>query len=135
MRHEDRDLGFVVANGLRDLERRQDQAARRVENHVERHIVVRHLDGAQNILRVVDVDIAGQGKTEESHRLLPVDEQNDPRISLPLQLRDLPRAHGVEHLLTQDGLQRGKDEEKPEKIRDMHDLLLSHAHFAGVPLD
>ena len=48
MRHEGCDLGFMVANGLRDLERRQDQAARRVENYVERHVVVRHLDGAQN---------------------------------------------------------------------------------------
>ena len=125
----------MVANSLRDLKRRQHEAARRVQNHVERHVVVRHLDGAQNVLRVVDVDVAGQRKTKEPHRLLSVHQQNDPGIPASLQLRDLSRAHEVDHLLTQDGLQRGKDEEKPEKIRDMHDLLLSHAHFAGVPLD
>lgn len=125
----------MVANSLRDLKRSQHEAARRVQNHVERHVVVRHLDGAQNVLRVIDVDIAGQWKTEKPHRLLSVHQQNDPGIPASLQLRDLSRPHEVHHLLTQDGLQRGKYEEKPEKIRDMHVLLLLQQSFAGVPLD
>ena len=34
VRHEDGDLGFVVANGLRDLERRQNQPAGSVKDHM-----------------------------------------------------------------------------------------------------
>ena len=51
MRHKGRDLRFVVANSVRDLKRSQDEAARRVQNHVQRHVVVGHLDGAQNVLQ------------------------------------------------------------------------------------
>jgi hypothetical protein len=34
VRHEDGDRGFVVANGLRDLERRQNQPAGSVKDHM-----------------------------------------------------------------------------------------------------
>jgi hypothetical protein len=130
MRHEDGDLGFVVANGLRDLERRQNQPARGVKNHVERHLVVRHLDGAQDFLGVIDVDVARERESQEPHDLLPVHEEYHPGISLLLQLRDLARPHGLEHALTQDRLQGREHEEEPEDISDGHVMLLS-SHRLG----
>ena len=68
----------MVANGLRDLERRQNQPAGGVENHVERYLIVRHLDGAQDFLGVTDVDVARERESQEPHGLLPVHEEYHP---------------------------------------------------------
>ena len=74
-----------------------------MQNEVERHIVVRHLDGAQHLLGVVDVDVAHEREAEQPHGLLPVHQQDHPRVPLPLELRDLARAHRFEHPLPQHG--------------------------------
>jgi len=47
--HKDCDPGLVLANSLRDLQRRQYKTTRGVEDEVERYIGIRHLDGAQNL--------------------------------------------------------------------------------------
>jgi hypothetical protein len=60
-----------------------------------------------------------------------VHQQNDPLWLA--QLRDLSRAHEVDFADARRVAAR-KRQEKPEKIREMHDLPPIHAHFAGVPL-
>jgi hypothetical protein len=104
-----------------------------VKNHVERYLVVRHLDGAQDFLGVTDVDVARERESQEPHGLLPVHEEYHPGISLLLQLRDLARPHGLEHALTQDRLQGREHEKEPEDISDGHVMLLS-SHRLGPSL-
>ena len=72
-------------NCLRDLQRREYESAGGVKDDVERDVVVRHLDRAQHLLRVVDVDVARDGEAQKPHRLLPVHEQNDAGISSSFQ--------------------------------------------------
>ena len=43
---------------------REHKAARRVEDEVERHVDVRHLDGAQNVFGIVNVDVTRDWETE-----------------------------------------------------------------------
>jgi len=74
VRDEDGDLGLVIADRLRDLQCSQHQPARCVQDEVEWHVFVGHLDGAKNLFRVVDVDVARNRKAEEPHGLLPVHE-------------------------------------------------------------
>ena len=95
-----------------------------MEDDVERHIVVGHLDGAQHLFGVVDVDVARNRKAEEPHRLLAVHEQDHAGVPLALQLRDLARAHRIQHALAQHRLQRREHEEKPKDISDRHGNLL-----------
>ena len=82
--HEDRHLGLVGLDGPGDLQAGQHQAARRVQHQVDGHVVVGQVDGADDFFGVVDIDVAENGEAEEAHRLLPVDEQDDPAAAPPL---------------------------------------------------
>ncbi len=126
MRYKYRDLTLVLTDRFCDLQCRKDKTTRRVEHEVERHVVVRHLDGAQNLFGIVDVDIACDGKPEEPHRLLPMHQQDHSRFSLAFEFRDLAHPHGLEHLLLQHRLDRREYEEKPDKITERHEVLLWH---------
>src|ERR1700675_684275 len=106
MGYKDRDPGLVLTDSLRDLQRREYKATRRVEDEVERHIGIRHLDGAQNVFGIVNVDVTRYWKTEEPHGLLPVHQQDHPRFSLALKLRNLAHPHSLKHLLPQHRLDR-----------------------------
>ena len=76
-------------------------------NDVHRHVGVGHLDRAQDFFRIIDVDVAGDRKAQEAHRFLTMDEQDDTRSSgAPLQLRDPPHSHRVQHSLPEYRLQR-----------------------------
>src|SRR5882757_7751583 len=124
--HKDRDLALVLTDSLRDLQRGQDETARRVENEVEWHIGIRHLDRTQNVFGIIDVDVAGNRKTEKPHGLLPMHQQDYPRFPFALELRNLADAHGLEHLLPQHRLDRGEYEEEPDNITHRHGILLWH---------
>ena len=97
VRHEHRDLRLVLADRPGDLHGREHEPARRVQDDVERHVVVRHLDCAQNILGVVDVDVAHEREAQQPHGLLPVHQQDHARAPLGFELRDLARAHRIHH--------------------------------------
>src|SRR5882757_496270 len=122
--HKDRDLALVLTDSLRDLQCRKYQTARRVENEVEWYIGIRHLDRTQNVFGIVDVDVAGNRKTEKPHGLLPMHQQDHPRFPFALELRNLADPHGLEHLLPQHGLDRREYEEEPDNITDRHGILL-----------
>ena len=79
---------------------RVSQAAGRYAEHTP--VVPR--DGADDLLGVVDVDVAEEGEAEEAHRLLAVDQQDDPAAALPFDLVHQPDARTVEHFLPQPGL-------------------------------
>ena len=106
MRDEDRDLAFAFADGGRDLRRRQDQPSRSVEHEVQRHLGIRHHAGADDVLGIVDVDVAHQRESEQAHRLLPVNEQDDARLALPLEARQQALARVLEKSLLDHRLQR-----------------------------
>ena len=91
-----------------------------VKDQVDWDVRVGHVDGAEHLLRVVDVDVAEDGEAQQAHRLLTVDQQDDPRAALPLDLRDQPLARGVEVALLDDRLQRRDDEEQPEDVEHAH---------------
>lgn len=118
MGYEDGDLGLMVANRLRDLQRREHQSARRMQNEVERYLFVRHLDGPENLFGIIDIDVASHREAEESHGFLPVHEQDHPRLSLVFKLPKLPHTHCFQHALLQHGLDRREDEEQPDKIAE-----------------
>jgi hypothetical protein len=62
VRHDRRHLAFVLVNRARDLKRGQHQPAGRVEHNVDRHRGVGEVDGSQDGLGVVHVDVPHQGE-------------------------------------------------------------------------
>jgi hypothetical protein len=75
-----------------------------MKDNVDWNVIIGYVNGAEDLLGVIDIDIANKRETQESHRLLPVYEQNYPRIPLTLQLRDLAGTHDFQHALSQHGL-------------------------------
>lgn len=121
MGHEDRHLGGVAEEGLGDLLRRKNEATWGVEDEVYGHVLVREADGPQDLLRVVNVDVAGDGDPQKAHRLLAVDEGDDPAFPLPFQLGDLSGPGPEEPLLLEVGGEDGEDEEEPKELeKDVH---------------
>ena len=114
MWHEHGDLALLALNRPSDLGCCQHKAARSVQHDVERHFVVGHLDRAQDFLRVIDIDVAHQGETQQVHGLLPMDQQDDATVALLLDLGDLALAHRLEISALQNRLKRRNDEEQPE---------------------
>jgi hypothetical protein len=96
---------------LRDLQRRENQAAGRMEDEIKRNIIVRHLNGAQYFLGVIDVDVARHRKSEKSHRFLSMHEQNDARVSYTLQSSNLACTHRIHYSLLQHRLESREDKE------------------------
>ena len=120
MWHEHCDLALVSLNGAGNLGCRKHKAARRMQHDVERHLVVGHLDCAQYFFGVVDVDVAHQGKAQQVHRLLSMDQQDDATGALLLDLGDLACAHRLKIPALQNRLQRRNDEEQPEQLHYVH---------------
>jgi hypothetical protein len=52
----------VLTDSLGDLQRRKYEAARRVQDEVERHVGIGHLYSAKNLFGIVDVDVTCIGK-------------------------------------------------------------------------
>ena len=123
MGDEDGDLSLVAAEGARDLQRRENEPSRGVENEVQRDIGIGHVDGPQHLLGVVDVDIAHDRKPEEFHRLLTVHEQNDAGVPVALQLRDLAHSHRIEQALADHRLKRRQHEKDPKDVEHAHEIL------------
>jgi hypothetical protein len=67
----------MVDEGGRDLLGGEDEAAGRVEDHLDRPVRRGVADRAEDALGVVDVDVADDREAEQRHRLLPVDERDD----------------------------------------------------------
>src|ERR1700676_1622953 len=105
----------MLSQGACDLQRRQHQAARCMQDYINWHLRIGHADGTQNLLGVIDIDIAKDRETQQSHGLLPMDPPDDSRIALTPQARDSALSRGFKCLLTYDRLYRRRDEEHPEE--------------------
>src|SRR5467141_3635340 len=127
MRHEHADLGFVFMDRPRDLQCGEYDAAWSVQDDVEWNFIVRHLDRAQDLLGVADINVAHNREAKQPHRFLPMNEEDHTRVPLTLQLSDLPRAHHLEHALAQPRLKRCEYKKQPEDIAYGHESLLWHA--------
>ena len=124
MRHQHGDLCLVTTERAGDLQRREDEASGCVEDDVQRYVVSGHLDRAQHLFRVVHIDVTHDRKSQELHRLLTVHEQDDPRVPLPFELRNLSHPHRVQHALPDDRLQRRQHEKDPKDVEHAHEILL-----------
>jgi hypothetical protein len=62
------------------------------------------VNGAQNLLGIIDVNVAEHGKAEDAHCLLTVHEEDDAGFPLALDFRDQPLPRGLEILLLEPGL-------------------------------
>lgn len=113
MRNEDRDLAAMRLDRPGDLKRRKHEPAGRMEHDVQRRVPVRHPDRAQNVLAVLDVDVAHQRKAQKPHGFLPVHHQDHPAAAAFLEAVDHLHAPKVQELARQDGLQHRQDDEDP----------------------
>ncbi len=109
-------LGGVAVQGARDLFGRQYQASRGVQEDVYRHLGRRQPDGPEDLFRVLDVDVPGQGHAEKGQRLLAMDHADETRSPLPLEPAHQPHALGLEHSPAQYGHQGEQDQDQPQPL-------------------
>lgn len=76
--HVHRDLGRVGGQRGSDLLGGEDEPAGGVQDQLDGHRLVGHLDGPDDRLGVVDVDVAAKGDAEEGEALAAVDQGDDP---------------------------------------------------------
>ncbi len=75
----DRHLARMRLDGTRDLHRRQHQAAGCMQDEIDRPLRRRLLDGGNDGLRILEIDVAGHGKSKQAALLLAMDHGDDPR--------------------------------------------------------
>ena len=114
MRHKDSDFAFVLENSARDLCRGQDKPARRVQDQIERYFRISQMNGAQNFLAIVDVDVTEDRETQKTHGFLSVHEKDDTRLAFSLDNGDEPFARCFQQTLCDDGLQSRQHEKQPK---------------------
>ena len=78
-----------------------------MQHDVERHCGVGQVDGAQEFFRIVHVDVAKHREPQETHCLLAVDQQDDPRAALTFDLADEPLTRCFEKALLENRLESG----------------------------
>src|ERR1700732_782149 len=74
------------------------------------------MNGVNYFLAVVDVDVTKQRKAQQTHRLLPVDEQNHARFPFTLNKGDQPLPRRFQQPLFHDRLKRRQHEKQPENV-------------------
>jgi hypothetical protein len=85
-----------------------------MQDYINRHVGIGKSDSPQDILGIVDVDIADDRKAEKTHSLLAMDHRDHAGVPLSLKTRDPAPASGLEHVLLHDRLERGQYEKKPQ---------------------
>ncbi len=123
MWHENGNLALVRLQGTGNLNRRQNQPAGRMQNHVDRGIGIRHLDCLQHLFAVMHINVTHQREAEKAHGFLAMHHQDYPRAALFLDLGDLAGALKFEHAALHHGLQGRKDEKQPDQIHASHHLF------------
>src|ERR1700730_3657738 len=99
MRYECRHSTLMFVDGASDLQRGQHHSARSVQSNIHWDTRIGEAEGAQHFLRVVHVYVAKHRKAQEAHRLLPMHEQDDARLSLPFDTGDEPLSGGFQETL------------------------------------
>src|SRR5205823_8133102 len=128
--HEHGDLALVTLEGESDLLCREDQTARSVEKKVDRHVRSGEPDGAQDLFRILDVDVASDRKSQEAHRLLSVDHRDEPGLAPLLEAMESPVPAKLEHLLLverDEELSKDEQPEEPREVEHRRSMLASPA--------
>ena len=113
-----------------DLRGGQDQPAGSVQHDIDGDGGVGEMNRTQHFFRVVHIDVAINRESEKTHRLLPVDEQDDTRLPLAFEPGDQPLPGCFQVALLQYGLERGEDKKQPNDIASRHWEIL---HFRAEP--
>jgi hypothetical protein len=61
-------LSSVTKDGITGAQVAQNKSPWRMKDNVDWNIIIGHLNGAENLFGVIDVDIAHEGEAKERHR-------------------------------------------------------------------
>src|SRR5579875_3292975 len=122
VRDEYRNPCWVAGQGVGDLLGGQDQTAGRMQDEVDRHRWIGQLDRPQDLLRVVNIDVAGDREAKQAHGLLAVDQADDPALPPGLEAAKRAQALPLEPPLADDRLDRTQDKKDPEEIENGHSI-------------
>ena len=103
------DLAFMLLQGPGDLGGGEHQAARGMEHQVNGHVVAGEVNGPEDFLGVINVDVTENGKAQQSHGFLAVDQENHPGRAFLLHLQNQAFAGEFHELLSEEGLQGNED--------------------------
>jgi hypothetical protein len=93
-----------------------------MNDNVDRSIIWGKPDRPENRLAIIDVDIPSDGKTEETQRLLTMDQSDHIRTPLPPQSQQLAPPRTIKSLLTEPGPDEAEDkEDNPEIVEQRID--------------
>ncbi len=95
-----------------------------MKHQIDWDVRIRHANGAEDILGIIDVDIADDREPQPPHRFLPVNHYDHSRAALSLEARDLALAGGLEYALLQVRLNSGEHEEQPEQRRKETEIVV-----------
>ena len=113
-------LRRVVAERIGDLLGREHEAAGSVEDEVDRGVVRRHPDRAEDRLGVLDVDEAEERDAEEADGLLTVDERDYACPPRALERRERPYPPQREEAPADRGKENEGDEDEREDVAEVH---------------
>jgi len=110
----------VTLQGERDLFRSQHQAARRVDEKVNGHVLGGEADRPEDLLGILDVNVSSDGKAEEAHGLLAMDHRDETRLASLLETVERPVPPELEHLLPVQRYKELREHEKPDEPGQVH---------------
>jgi hypothetical protein len=111
--NENRDLPLMPLQGTGDLLRSENEPPGRMENQIDRHILGGHSDRPEQVLRIFDVDIAGDGKSKEAHGLLPMNHGDHSRLALLLNVSHNPQSLGGQKPFLKQGNENLNEDDDP----------------------
>ena len=82
MRYERGDFALVLFDCLGDLQRSEHQPAGSMKDNIERHFPISHVNGADDLLRIVDIDVAKDREAQEIHGFLAMHQKDHPRAAV-----------------------------------------------------
>ena len=115
-----RDFARPVVDCPSYLECGQHQPSRCVQDQIDRDLWVGQLDGTDDFLGVIDIDIAKDRKPQKAHRFLTMDEHDHPGLAFPLDASDHPLPGRLDHFLAEHRLKSRKHEKNPEDVHHVH---------------
>jgi hypothetical protein len=87
-----------------------------VQNELDGNLGVGEPNGAQDLLGVLDADVADQWKPQKRHAFLAMDEENDPGAMFLFNLADRFGSRCGKHSLLDYRLQRREYDENPKDV-------------------
>jgi hypothetical protein len=89
-------------------------------DQVDRDLSIGELDRPQHFFRVLNIDVTKDGKAEQAHGLLPVNQSYHPTVPFPFEFFQQLNALPFERPLREPWLKRRQDEIDPENVDYAH---------------